>query len=67
VCQFRLHSTHHQNGLYEIKLSHETFDDFIDRGILVRDPYYEHGESYYVPTNKLEEFNDAIIGLIYTP
>lgn len=58
---------HYQNGLYEIKLSQETFDDFVERGILVRDGYYDPGKSFYVPENRLEEFNNAISGLIYSP
>jgi hypothetical protein len=58
---------HYQNGLYEVRISQTDFDDFINRGILVSDGYYSPGKSYYVPENKLEEFNEAISGLVFFP
>lgn len=57
----------YSNGLFEVSIPKEKFDEFVANGILVADGYYPPKQSYYVPESKLKDFNDAISGLTYTP
>ncbi len=50
----------HGNGLQEMFMPRDLFDDLIDRGIIQPDGYYAPGRSWHVLPADLAAFNAAI-------
>jgi hypothetical protein len=50
----------YQNGMQEIRIPKDRFEELIRLGVLQPDSYYPSGSSYHVPPDGLALFNDAI-------
>lgn len=51
---------HYRAGLQEIHLPLTLFEELFARGVILEDPFYPQGKSYYVPAMGLTEFNQAM-------
>lgn len=50
----------YQAGLQEIHVPRLLFESLGQKGIIQTDPFYTKGESWHVPPDGLDEFNNAI-------